>query len=148
MRVVLYALRFQGQAEPVGVVGNVWRTTTTAPSSALTSTIGPDGVVGVVAPITGEEASCASEVTFTGETSFQEVGAIRFGDGHHLRFATVGSGYLTPSADPTRRHGAAMWRVTGGEGQFAGASGLITANFFIDDALGIVAHHFGVIVLP
>ena len=48
-----------------------------------------------------------------------------------------------PSADPTRKHGTVMWRVEGGEGQFAEASGLITSNFFVDEGLGVVDHHFG-----
>jgi hypothetical protein len=87
-------------------------------------------------------------VTFTGETSFQEVGTIGFGEGHALHFTTVGSGYLAPSADPSRKHGAVMWRVDGGEGQFAEASGLITSNFFVDEQLGVVDHHFGVLLLP
>jgi hypothetical protein len=87
-------------------------------------------------------------VTFTGETSFQEVGAISFGDGNTLRFSTVGSGYLAPSATPGHKQGAVMWRVNGGEGQFAGASGLITSNFFVDDQLRVVDHQFGVLLLP
>jgi hypothetical protein len=98
--------------------------------------------------VAGEEATFDSEVTFTGETSFQEVGTIGFGAGHRLRFSTVGSGYLGPGADPGRKQGAVAWRVEGGEGQFAGASGLITSNFFVDEQLGVVDHHFGVLLLP
>ena len=41
-----------------------------------------------------------------------------------------------------------MWRVTGGEGQFAGASGLITSNFFVGDDLAVTDHHFGVLFVP
>jgi hypothetical protein len=41
-----------------------------------------------------------------------------------------------------------MWRVEGGEGQFAEASGLITANVFVDEAFGVVDHHFGVLLPP
>jgi hypothetical protein len=40
------------------------------------------------------------------------------------------------------------WTVEGGDGQFAGASGLITSNFFVDEHLGVVDHHFGVLLLP
>ena len=65
--------------------------------------------------------------------------------GATLRFGTVGSGYLGPSVDPARKHGTVMWRVEGGEGQFAGASGLITSNFFVADDLAVTDHHFGVI---
>jgi hypothetical protein len=64
-----------------------------------------------------------------------------------LSFSTVGSGYLTPSADSSRKHGSVTWRVDGGEGQFAGATGLITSNFFVDEGLGVIDHHFGVLLL-
>lgn len=148
MREVMYAMRFRGQAEPVGEAGNVLRAATIAPGSTLTSTVGPGGLSSTLAPATGEAATFASEVTFTGETSFQETGTIAFGDAHRLRFTTVGSGYLGPSADPARKHGTVMWRVEGGDGQFTGASGLITSNFFVDEQLGVVDHHFGVLLLP
>lgn len=148
MRHLIYALRFTGRAEPVGSVGGALTAATGAASSRLTTTVGADGLTGTLESVPGGEATFESEVTFTGETSFQEVGTIGFGDGHRLRFSTVGSGYLAPSADPTHQQGAVTWRVEGGEGQFAGSSGLITSNFFVDDALGIVDHHFGVIVLP
>jgi hypothetical protein len=64
-------------------------------------------------------------LTVTGETSFLESGSIRFADGNHrLRFSTVGQGYLADSPEPKLKSGAVMWKVDGGEGQFAGASGL------------------------
>jgi hypothetical protein len=148
MRQLIYAMRFAGRAEPVGSVGGALKAATSAPSSRLTATVGADGLTGTLEPAPGAEATFESEVTFTGETGFQEVGTIGFGDGHRLRFATVGSGYLAPSADPTRRQGAVTWRVEGGEGQFAGASGLITSNFLVDEGLGVVDHHFGVLLLP
>jgi hypothetical protein len=148
MRELIYALRFTGQATPAGSAGNVLKAATTAPSSTLSSTIGPAGLAGAHAPAAGGEATFASEVTFTGETSFQEVGTIAFGNGHRLHFSTVGTGYLTASADPARKHGTVMWRVDGGDGQFAGASGLITSNFFVGTNLAITDHHFGVLFLP
>lgn len=148
MREVFYAMRFRGQATPVGKVGNVLKAATSAPSSRITSTVGSDGLVGTLEPAPGAEATVESEVTFVGETSFLETGTIGFGDGHRLRFSTIGSGYLSPSADPERKHGTAMWRVEGGEGQFAGATGLITSNFLVDEKLGVVDHHFGMLLVP
>jgi hypothetical protein len=148
MRETIYAMRFTGQAEPVGEAGNVLKAATSAPSSILTSAVGIEGLTGTIRPVAGEAATFASEVTFTGETSFQETGTITFGPGNSVQFSTVGSGYLGPSADPERKHGAVMWRIDGGEGQFAGVSGLITSNFFVDDQLGVVDHHFGVLLLP
>jgi hypothetical protein len=147
MREVIYAMRFTGQATPVGTAGNVLKAATTAPSSTLTSSVGPDGLTGGLQPAAGGEATFASEVTFTDEQSFLEVGTIAFGVGNVLRFSTVGSGYLGASADPARQHGTVMWRVDGGEGQFAGATGLITSNFFVGENLEVTDHHFGVIFL-
>ena len=148
MREVIYAMRFTGQAEPVGAAGNVLRAATRAASCRLTSVVGADGLTGTLTSVPGQEATFASEVTFASEQEFLETGTITFGAGNLLRFTTVGSGYLGPSADPERKHGTVMWRVEGGEGQFVGATGLITSNFFVDDQLGVVDHHFGVLLVP
>jgi hypothetical protein len=40
-----------------------------------------------------------------------------------------------------------MWRIDGGEGQFAGATGLITSNFFVGEHLEMTDHHLGVLFL-
>jgi hypothetical protein len=145
MRQLIYAMRFTGQATPANSTGTVLKAATTAPSSMLTSTVGPDGLTGTLQPTTGGDAAFASEVTFTSETEFQEIGTITFGAGNVLRFGTVGSGYLGDSADPSLKHGTVMWRVEGGEGQFAGATGLITSNFFVGANLEVTDHHFGVL---
>jgi hypothetical protein len=148
MRQITYALRFTGQATPAGPDGNVLQASTSAPSSIITSQVGADGLTGTIEGISGGEASFTSEVTFTSETNFLETGSITFGAGNTLTFTTVGSGYLTPSADPTRKHGTVMWRIDQGEGQFAGATGLITSNFFVDTQFQVVDHHVGVLLLP
>jgi hypothetical protein len=145
---LIYAMRFTGRAVPTDAEGSVLNAATTAPSSSLVSSVGPDGLAGVLHPVDGGEATFASEVTFTGETSFQEIGTIAFGAGHLLRFSTIGSGYLGASPDPAHKHGSVMWQVEGGEGQFTGASGLITSNFFVGEDLAITDHHFGVLFLP
>ena|SRR5437868_269522 len=64
-----------------------------------------------------------------------------------LRFSTVGQGYLAASADPKLRHGTVTWRVDGGEGQFAQASGLITSNFTIGEEGEVVDNHFGLLFI-
>jgi hypothetical protein len=145
---VTYAMRFAGRATPAGPDGNVLRASTTSPSTAVTSRIGAEGLTGTVETVPGGDASFTSEVTFTSATDFLETGTIAFGDGHSLRFSTVGQGYLGPSADPTLKHGTVMWRVEGGEGQFVGASGLITSNFFGGEDLAVTDHHFGVLFVP
>jgi hypothetical protein len=147
LRQLIYALRFTGRATPASPDGAVLTVRATAPSSALTAIVGPAGLASRIELVAGGEAHFASEVTLTGATSFQEVGTIAFGAGHRLSFASVGSGYLGASPDPALRHGAVTFRVEGGEGQFAGASGLITSNFFIDEDLAVTDHHVGVVFL-
>ena len=49
------------------------------------------------------------------------------------------------SPDPHLKHGTVMWEVDGGEGQFAGARGRITSNFFASDMGDPTDNHFGVI---
>ena len=147
MRQLVYAMRFTGRATPTGPDGTVLTVTATA-HRALPTTAGYDDLAKTLAQSPTGEVVLESELTITGETSFQEVGTIAFGAGVHLRFAAVGSGYLGASPDPARRHGAVAWRVVGGEGQFAGASGLITSNFFVDKDLGVIGHHLGVLFVP
>src|SRR5215216_4242406 len=148
MRQLVYALCFTGHATPTSPDGSVLAVTATASSSTLTSLVTPTGLEASLQPAAGGEATVSSEVTFTGATSFQEVGTIAFGGGHGLRFSTVGSGYLGPSPDPALKHGTVAWRVEGGEGQFAGASGLITSNFVVGADLAVTDHHFGVLFVP
>ncbi len=148
MRELVYAMRFAGRVVPVGTAGGVLELAATAPSCTLTATVGPNGLAGALLPADGGEAEFASELTLTGATSFQAVGTIAFGGVHRLRIGTVGSGYLEASADPGRRHGAVVWRVTGGEGQFAGASGLIVSNVVLGEDGAVVDHHLGVLHLP
>jgi hypothetical protein len=44
-------------------------------------------------------------------------------------------------------HGAVTWKVDGGDGQFEGATGLITSNFVLSDTGDVVDHQFGLIFL-
>lgn len=148
MRQVVFALRFTGQAEPLGEAGDVFRAATTAPSLAVVTIVGSDGATGILSPEAGEPATFESELTLTGGTAFQESGTISFGRNHRLRFSSIGNGYLGPSADPGLRQGAAIWRIDSGDGQFLAASGLITSNFVLDEAMGVVDHQFGVVLLP
>jgi hypothetical protein len=126
----------------------VYRAAKTGHGSTLTSSVGADGLSGGLQPTGGGEAVFESDLTFTSEQSFQEIGAIEFGNGNRVRFSTIGSGYLGASLDHVRRHGTVMWRIEGGEGQFAGATGLITSNFFVATDLTVTDHHLGVILVP
>jgi hypothetical protein len=149
MKQVVYAMQFKGSAAPKAGVAGTIKATTAATSCTLSSVVGPDGLTGMLLPAPGGRASFESEVTLTGDTSFTEDGTIRFGDSNHsLRFSTVGQGFLGKSPDPALQHGSVMWRVEGGEGQFAGASGLITSNFTLSVTGEVIDHHFGLIFVP
>jgi hypothetical protein len=145
MKQVIYAMQFKGKAAP-GASANVMKAATSASSNTLTTVIGADGIHGKFEPAAGGNAQFESEVTLTGATSFTEKGTIRFGERNNLlHFSTVEHGYLGESADPKLKSGAVMWRVDGGEGQFAGASGYITSNFTLSEAGEVTDNHFGVI---
>jgi hypothetical protein len=146
MRPLIYALRFRGNAQRVGIDGNVLKTATFAPGCEIQTRIGVGGMSGMLRTMTREEASLESELVFTGETTFQQTGTITFGPGsHRLSFSSVGNGHLGPVIEADHRQGAAIWRVDGGEGQFAGASGLIVSNFIVSDGGEITDHQLGVV---
>jgi hypothetical protein len=148
MKQVVYAMQFKGSVAPKAGVSGVIKASTTAASCTLSSVVGPDGLTGMLLPAPGGKASFESEVTLTGDTSFSEVGTIRFGDSNHsLRFSTVGQGFLGKSPDPALQHGSVMWRVEDGKGQFAGASGLITSNFTLSATGEVIDNHFGLIFM-
>ena len=143
---ILYTMQFKGRAVPANDTGTVLKATTTAPSCTITTVVGANGVSGSLQPASGGQASFESQVTFTSETSFQEEGSITFGDNQHrLYFSTVGQGYIGSSTDPQLKHGSVIWKVERGEGQFAGATGLITSNFFVSGAGEVTDNHFGVL---
>jgi hypothetical protein len=146
MKQVIYAMQFKGSAGPKAGASGVIKASTSAPSCTLSSHIGPEGVSGSLQTIAGGTASFESEVNLTGYTSFTEAGTIRFGESNHsLRFSTVGQGFLGKSVDSALQHGSVMWRVESGEGQFAGASGLITSNFTVSGTGEVIDNHFGLI---
>ena len=148
MRQITYTMQFKGQAGPVEGASGVLKATTTASSCSITSTIGDEGVRSTLQPAEGGKAAFESTVTFTGETSFQESGTITFGEGNHrFHFTTVGEGHIDASADPKLKHGSVMWKIERGEGQFDGATGLITSNFFVSETGDVTDNHFGVIFL-
>jgi len=108
--------------------------------------VGATGVSGNLQPTAGGQGRFESQVTFTGETAFQEEGSITFGKNQHrLYFSTVGQGYIGASADPRLKHGSVIWKVERGEGQFAGTTGLITSNFFVSSTGEVTDNHCGVL---
>jgi hypothetical protein len=146
---IIYALQFRGQAVPSAHDSHVVQIEAAASSCRITTRVDDQGVGGTLQTHesgAGSEAVIKAEARLTGEHAFHEKGAITFGSGGHiLRFRSLGEGYIGPSAEPGLRHGGVVWRVEGGEGQFAGASGLITANFTVGEAGDLTVDQLGVL---
>jgi hypothetical protein len=143
MKPITYSLQFRGRA--TSIRSDRLRLRLTAPSAALVTTVGPTGVRGAFEDVPGEEATFESELSLGGQSTFDDAGTIEFGRGNVLRFHSVGMGRLGSCPDPNLRHGTVVLKVEGGDGQFAGAEGLITSNFFVSDTGEVTDNHFGVI---
>ena len=140
---ILYSLQFRGRITPLS--SRVLEQRANAPSQVLTTTIDANGLAGRVQPGEGEEAVLVSRLVLTADGSFDQSGTIEFAPGHVLAFHSVGAARLDRSPDPHLRHGAAVWQVEGGEGQFRGARGRITSNFLISDTNELTDNHHGLI---
>src|SRR5450631_3725298 len=141
MKHVIYAMQFKGTATP-GAEAGTMKATTSATSCSIRSVVGPDGIEGLFQPAEGGMAFFESEVRMTGPDTFVEDGSISFGDGDHsLKFSTLGQGHL----DSKTMAGSVLWKIDSGEGQFDGATGNITSNFFIAADGAVTDYHFGVI---
>ena len=131
MRELVFALEFRGRGGPVPGSATKRQARTTAPSQAWHAIVGPDGVSAAVEPITGESAVLESRVERAPDGSFVEDGTITYGRAGSVTFDTVGRGHVGPAPDGRGSHGVVMWRITSGDGRFAGARGLITSNFTV-----------------
>ena len=104
-----------------------------------------------IRPVAGESAHFKSEVHFIDESrgTFTESGSAAFDDGlHRVFFSTIGQGFMIPGPQPGLKRGTVTWQVDQGEGQFEGATGLITANFTIGGAGEVTDNQFAVLYLP
>ena len=140
---IVYSLQFRGRIRSLS--SRVLEQRASAPSQVLITTVDADGLAGRVEPGEGEEARLVSRLVLADDGSFDQSGTIEFAPGHVLNFRSVAAARLDSSPDPHLRHGAAVWEVEGGEGQFRGAHGRITSNFFLSDTNELTDNHFGLI---
>jgi hypothetical protein len=95
--------------------------------------------------VEGDEALIERRLTFLDDTRFEEVGTISFGNGDALRYRSVDEGTLAPSADPALRQGTAAWKIDGGSGTLARATGRIVSNFLVSDGGELTDHEVAVL---
>jgi hypothetical protein len=148
MRQVVFPLQFTGSAGPVPGAEGKLRAQTSASSEVWRTSLTPNGVQPLRESAGSGSATFESEVTMTGEGTFLEAGSITYGSAGKVTFQTVGQGIIGPSGIEGLMRGAVIWEVTGGDGTFAGAKGLITSNFTVGAAGEVVDNHFVQLFLP
>jgi hypothetical protein len=148
VRELVFALEFRGRGGPVPGSTSKRQARTVAPSQGLRAVLGPDGVRAAVETVAGESAVLESRVERFPDSTFVEDGTITYGTAGSITFETVGRGYVGPAADGRGSHGVVMWRISGGEGRFAGAQGLITSNFTVTPDGAVTDDHFTRLYLP
>ena len=147
MTQLVFALEFKGSAGPVPGSETRLQAKTSASSQTLRTVLKSDGVHATLEAAGGEPAEFQSTVDIVGDGQFVESGTIRYGAAGSVSFDTVGRGTMGPSPDAGVQRGAVMWQVTGGDGKFRGAQGLITSNFTVGAGGEVVDNQFARIYL-
>ena len=94
-----------------------------------------------------EAVTFVSEVVLA-DDGFDEVGTISYAGRGSLKFTTIGKGHMGPSAVSGINHGAVLWNIAEGDGEFSGATGLITSNFTFSAEGDVVDNQYVRIYTP
>ena len=150
MQKLLYTMHFKGRISSSASDSGSLRTTGSATSCVVTTTVFPEGVQSEIRPSQGGLAFIDSKLRMTGTDSFRRDGTVAFGEDseHVLRFSSIGQGHLAASLEPGTLAGTATCHIDGGEGQFAAACGFITSNFTLTLIGEFDDFHSGLIFLP
>jgi hypothetical protein len=148
MRELVFALEFKGSAAPVPGSPNRLRAKASATGQTFRTTLKADGIQSRIESAGGDAATFESEVEMLEDGAFLESGSIDYGAAGRITFQTVGRGALAPSPLPGLQRGAVTWEVTGGDGYFRGAQGLITSNFTVSTEGEVTDDHFVRLFLP
>ena len=148
MREVVFALEFRGKAGAVPGARGQRRARTTASSQTLSTTLAGDGVRTNIESGPGETAVLEARVQRFGDGTFVEEGTIRYGAAGAVTFETIGRGWVGAGPEHGFAAGGVLWKITGGDGQFSGAHGLITSNFTVSAEGDVTDNLFARIYLP
>ena len=144
---LVFALEFRGNAGPVPGVDGAREARTTASAARLTTYVGGDWLRTHLEASTGDAATLHARVQRFEDGTFVEGGRIVYGNAGAIAFDTIGRGWVGRRPDTRAMFGAVVWRITHGEGSFAGAQGIITSNFTVTDDGVVVDHHVARIFL-
>src|SRR6185295_7567288 len=131
MREIVFALEFRGRAGPVPGSESKRQARSTAPSQTFSTVLERQGVRARIDAATGDTAVLESRVERFGDGTFVEDGTITYGAAGSVTFETIGRGWVRPGPSPGASGGGVVWRISGGDGLFANAQGLITSNFIV-----------------
>ncbi len=145
MRQVGYAMQFRGSAGPQeGKENELWAKSGSTTKS-LSTALGAGGPTVSIDEAASQRASFTSNVQILEDGEFTEDGTIDFGEAGTLDFSTIGTGWMGPSAQDGLTHGGISWKIDGGTGPLAGATGIITSNFTVSGAGEVVDNQWGVL---
>jgi hypothetical protein len=141
VRELVFALEFRGRAGPVPGLPSQRHARSTAPSQSLRAILTAGGVEASMEPLPGDTAELDSRVERFPDGSFVEDGRISYGRAGTVTFGTIGRGIVGPSPIAGWTYGAAIWNVTGGDGYFIAARGIITSSFEVSPDGDVIDHH-------
>jgi hypothetical protein len=148
VRELVFALEFRGRAGSVAGSETRRQARSTAPSQTLATVLGREGVRTHVEAVAGEAAVLESRVERFGDGTFVEDGTIAYGSAGTITFETIGRGWVGPAARAGWVMGGVLWTITGGDGVFAGARGLVTSNFTVSADGEVIDYHVARLCLP
>jgi hypothetical protein len=96
----------------------------------------------------GDGAVLLSELSMTAGDAFDEAGTISLGSGAALHFRSLSPGHVGASPEDGVRQGAVQCGVDAGEGELAGARGVLTSNFLLSATGEITDRRVAVVFVP
>ncbi len=150
MRQLVYTMHFRGQISRSTGNGETLRATSSGTSCTMQTVVGPSGAETTLQPVQGDLAFIETEIHMAGKNAFEGTGTLAFGDEaeHTLRFSTDKTGQLSPTGVPGVLAGAVSWRIDGGAGRFASASGFISSAFTVTESGELSEYHCGLVFVP
>ena len=150
MRQLVYTMHFRGKISRSSGNGGSLRSTSSGTSCTMQTLVGPLGPETTLHPAEGDLAFIEAEIHLSGQDAFEGSGVLAFGDEgeHSLRFSSSKSGQIGPSGVPGVLAGAVNWRVDGGAGRFASASGFITSTFTVTESGELSEYQCGLVFIP
>ncbi len=150
MQTLLYAMHFRGQVSRSTANASVLKTTISGTSCRMETVVSRDGAATTLHAAPGELAFIEAELRLGTQEEFDGSGVLTFGEEgeHTIRFSGAKTGHLSPIGEAGMLAGAIVWKVEGGDGRFAGATGFITSNFTVTESGALSEYQCAQIFIP